>query len=70
MQHGYIINHKFMEEIIIMNGEQQQKKVLLTLSDENIQKLDMIGSKYNIPRSTVLNLFLNKLTGTETINLN
>lgn len=44
-------------------------KVLLTLSKENINKLDMIASKYDVSRSTVLNLFLNNLTGAETISL-
>ena len=45
------------------------KKYLITLSIENIRKVDEIGKKHNLSRSSVINILLNQLTGKENILL-
>ena len=47
----------------------EHQKILVTLSTSNVEKLDKIAKKHALSRSAVLNLFLNNLTGEETIKL-
>lgn len=53
--------------IDIAKSIEEKEKILVSLSVANIEKLNRIASKYCIPRSAVLELFLNNLTGDESI---
>lgn len=46
-------------------GKKAKTRVLFSLSDASLEKLDALASRYNLNRSTVVELWLDSLTGNE-----